>query len=299
MPPRTVVVSGSTGLVGSALVPVLEQAGHRVVRLVRHPARGQSEIRWNPSARLFDSRLISSVDVIVNLAGESIAKRWTSARRRRIRSSRVDGTDLLVTAIGKSGRRPVTLINASAVGYYGDRGADVLDERQPPGRGFLAEICRQWEHAATAASRLGANVVTMRTGVVLSSTGGALPKMLLPFRLGLGGRIGNGRQWMSWIALDDLVRAIAWLIDHPDISGPVNMTSPNPVTNAEFTKALGAAIHRPTILPVPGIALQLALGEMAGETLLASQRAVPTVLTASGFSFTSPEIRQALATLNL
>jgi uncharacterized protein (TIGR01777 family) len=259
MPTRTVVVSGSSGLIGSALVPALKQAGHRVLCLVRHEARNQTEIRWNPAARLFDARLVSSVDVLVNLAGESVAKRWTASRRRRIRSSRVDGTDLLVSAIGQSRRRPVSLINASAVGIYGDRGSEVLDENHPPGRGFLAEICRQWEHAANAATKHGARVVTMRTGVVLSARGGALPKMLLPFRLGIGGKIGDGRQWISWIGIDDMIRAIMWLIEHEDISGPVNMSSPNPVTNADFTRTLGETIHRPTFMRVPGIALQLAL----------------------------------------
>jgi uncharacterized protein (TIGR01777 family) len=300
MSPRTVVVSGSSGLIGSALVPALEQAGHRVLRLVRREARNQSEIRWNPSARLFDPRLISSVDVVVNLAGESIGKRWTSSRRRRIRSSRIDRTDLLVSAMDKAGRRSsVTLINASAVGFYGNRGDDVLDEREPPGRGFLAEICRQWETAANVAAKRGSRVVTMRTGLVLARHGGALKMMLPVFRAGLGGQLGNGRQWMSWIALDDMVRAILWLIDHPEISGPVNMSAPNPVTNADFTRALGEAIHRPTFMRVPAMALSLALGEMAEETLLVSQRAVPAVLSASGFILTSPTIREALSRLHL
>jgi uncharacterized protein len=211
MAPRTIVVSGASGLVGSALVPALEREGHRVLRLVRHEAGSQSEIRWNPSARLFDPRLISSVDVVVNLAGEPIAKRWTSSRRRRIRSSRVDGTEVLVSAIEKAGRSAVTLINASAVGFYGDRGDEVLDEEQPPGRGFLAEICRQWENAAKAAARKGRRVVMMRTGLVLAANGGALKMMLPPFRAGLGGRLGSGRQWMSWIAIEDLVRAVIWI----------------------------------------------------------------------------------------
>jgi uncharacterized protein len=300
MAPRTIVVSGASGLVGSALVPALEREGHRVLRLVRHEARSQSEIRWNPSARLFDPRLISSVDVVVNLAGEPIAKRWTSSRRRRIRSSRVDGTEVLVSAIEKAGRSSVTLINASAVGFYGDRGDDVLDEKQAPGRGFLAEICRQWENAANAAAKKkGTRVVTMRTGVVLAVNGGALKMMLPPFRFGLGGRLGSGRQWMSWIAIEDLVRAIIWIIEHPEISGPVNMTSPNPVKNSEFTAALGDAIRRPTILPIPGVALRLLFGEMAEETLLASQRAVPKVLTDSGFVFGCAEIRPTLRALHL
>lgn len=188
----------------------------------------------------------------------------------------------------------MTLINASAIGVYGDRGGDVLDETSAAGRGFLAEICRQWETAAKAGTRYGARIVTMRSGLVLSPNGGALAKMLPPFRLGVGGRLGNGRQWMSWIALDDLVRGVVWLIDHPEVTGPVNMTSPNPVTNVEFTKALGHAIGRPTIVPVPRVALELLFGEMADETLLASQRALPNVLIKSGFTFDSPTIDQAL-----
>ena len=270
MPPRTILVSGASGLIGSALVPELERAGHRVLRLVRREPRGANELRWNPSAHLFDERLLANVDVIVNLAGETVAQRWTTASRRRIRDSRVAGTDAIVAAIGKTPKRPMTLINASAVGLYGNRGADPLDEEEPAGRGFLAEICRQWEASAKVATRYGARVVTMRTGVVLSPKGGALPTMLTPFRLGVGGRLGNGRQWMSWITLDDLVRGIVWLIDHPEISGPVNMTAPNPVTNADFTRAMGRALHRPTVLPVPSIALGLIFGEMAEETLLAA-----------------------------
>jgi uncharacterized protein (TIGR01777 family) len=299
MPPRTILVSGASGLIGSALVPELERASHRVLRLVRRDPHNANELRWNPSAHLFDERLLANVDVIVNLAGETIGRRWTTTRRRRIRDSRVAGTDAIVTAIGKTPKRPMTLINASAVGLYGNRGADLLDEKEPAGRGFLAEICRQWEAAAKVATRYGARVVTMRTGVVLSPKGGALPTMLTPFRLGVGGRLGNGRQWMSWITLDDLVRGIVWLIDHPEISGPVNMTAPNPVTNADFTRAMGRALHRPTVLPVPSIALGLIFGEMAEETLLASQRAVPSVLLASGFVFESPTIDEALARVSV
>lgn len=246
-------------------------------------------------AHLFDERQLADVDVVVNLAGETIGRRWTTARRRRIRDSRVAGTDAIVNAIGKTSTRTMTLINASAVGFYGNRGADPLDEKAPAGRGFLAEICRQWEASAKVATRYGARVVMMRTGVVLSPKGGALLAMLTPFRLCVGGRLGNGRQWMSWITLDDLVRGISWLIDHPEITGPVNMTAPNPVTNADFTRALGNALHRPTIIPVPSIALELIFGEMAEETLLASQRAVPSILLESGFVFASPTIEEALA----
>src|SRR5258708_11605365 len=295
MPSRAILVSGASGLIGSALVSELERVGHRVLRLVRREPRGANELRWNPSAHLFDERQLATVDVIVNLAGETIAQRWTTASRRRIRDSRVAGTDAIVTAIGKTPKRSMTLINASAIGFYGDRGDDPLDEKDPAGRGFLAEICRQWETAATAARRYGARVVTMRTGLVLSPMGGALAPMLIPFRLGVGGRLGNGKQWVSWIALDDLVRGILWLIDHSEIGCPVNMTAPNPVTNSELTRALGKAVRRPAVLAVPGVVLRAVLGEMAEETLLASQRAVPRVLLASGFTFDLPTIDEALA----
>jgi uncharacterized protein (TIGR01777 family) len=292
---KTILLSGSSGLIGTALAPALETMGHRVIRLVRHDTRRTSDIRWSPSAHLLDERALADVDVIVNLSGETIGRRWTATRRRRIRSSRIDATDAIVTAMSKAEPRPRTLICASAVGYYGDRGNDVLDEQQPNGRGFLADICRQWETSASFARRTSARVVMMRSGVVLSKKGGALKQMLPPFRMGVGGRLGSGRQWMSWITLGDMVRAIAWLIDHEEISGPVNMCAPNPVQNSEFTHALGTELHRPTIFPVPSFALWLLFGEMAGETLLASQRAVPSVLTSSGFQFESPAIDQALA----
>jgi uncharacterized protein (TIGR01777 family) len=294
---KTVLVSGASGLIGGALVPELERAGHRVLRLVRRETRNANELRWTPAAHLFDERQLAGVDLIVNLAGEPIGRRWTSTRRRRIRDSRVAGTDAIATAIGKAGKGPLTLINASAVGFYGDRGDETLDEGSGAGRGFLAEICKQWEAATKPAAQQGSRVVMMRSGVVLSARGGAIAKMRLPFRLGIGGRLGSGRQWLSWIGLDDMVRAIVWLIDHPEISGPVNMTAPDPVTNAEFTKAMGRAMHRPTFLPVPGFALRLIFGEMAEETLLASQRAVPSVLLKSGFEFQQPTIDGALQSL--
>jgi uncharacterized protein (TIGR01777 family) len=293
MPPSTIVVSGASGLVGSALVPALERAGHHVLRLVRRETQNAREIRWTPAAHLFDERQLGSVDVVVNLAGETIGRRWTAARRRRIRESRVAGTETIVAAIAKSGR-PITLINASAVGYYGDRGDALLDESSSSGRGFLAEICRQWEGAARTAAHSGSRVVMMRSGVVLSEKGGALPRMLMPFRFGVGGKISNGRHWLSWISLDDMAQAIVWLIDHPEIQGPINMCAPNPVTNADFTRAAGRALHRPTLFPVPGFVLRLIFGEMADETLLVSQRAVPGVLVKSGFTFGKPTIEEAL-----
>jgi uncharacterized protein (TIGR01777 family) len=290
----TILVSGASGLIGSAVVPALEAAGHTVVRLVRREPRDVTELRWNPAAHLFDRRLLAGFDVVVNLAGESIGRRWTSARRRKIRGSRVDGTDAIVAAIAASSKRPITLINASAVGFYGDGGDDLLRESRGPGRGFLADTCQLWEASANRARQSGARVVTMRTGMVVSKEGGALPRLMLPIRFGVGGKLGNGRQWVSWISRDDAARAVAWLIAHPEITGPVNLTAPNPVTNIQLTKAIGRAMHRPTVIPVPGIALELLFGAMARETLLVSQRAVPAVLERSGFSFQSPTIEMAL-----
>jgi uncharacterized protein (TIGR01777 family) len=291
----TILISGASGLIGSALVPALERAGHRVRRLVRRDASSGTEVSWNPAHREMNSGALEDVDVVINLTGETVGQRWTSARRRRIRASRVDATGTLVAAIGKAKRKPATLINASAVGYYGDRGDTLLDEQESPGHGFLAEVCQQWERAAAVAAEPGTRVVRMRTGLVLAKEGGALQRMLPPFRAGIGGRLGDGQQWMSWIALPDLVRAIIWTIDHAAIVGPVNMCVPNPVRNEEFTRALGLELHRPTIVPVPAFALRAIFGQMALETLLASQRATPSVLLASGFAFETPTISQALA----
>jgi hypothetical protein len=294
--PRTILISGSSGLIGSALVPALESAGHRVRRLVRRDARSAAEVSWDPAAEL-DPAVLDDVDVVVNLSGETVGQRWTTARRSRISASRVDATETIVSAIDEAARKPATLINASAIGFYGDQGDAPLDEQASAGRGFLAEVCQQWEAAAAVATQQGTRVVRMRTGLVLAKEGGALQRMLPPFRAGLGGRLGHGHQWMSWIALSDLIRAIAWLIDHATIAGPVNMCAPNPVRNEEFTRALGLELHRPTIIPVPAIALKMIFGQMAGETLLASQRATPSVLLANGFAFEAPSVTQALAAI--
>jgi uncharacterized protein len=293
MPP-VVAISGSSGLIGSALVKALQEAGHRVHRLVRHPPAMKDDIQWTPAARLLDERRLLDVDVVVNLAGETIGKRWTTTRRRAIRESRVRATETIAGAILRS-RRPIGLINASAVGYYGSRGDSVLDENSPNGRGYLAEICRDWETAALAARTAASRVVMMRSGVVLSNKGGALPEMLRPFKLGVGGRIGDGRQWLSWIDLDDMVRAVQFLIGRNDISGPVNVVSPNPVSNREFTKTVSEVIKKPALFPVPAVALKMIFGEMAKETILGSQRATPARLTASGFTFNRPTLRESLS----
>lgn len=289
----TVAVTGASGLIGSALVSALEESGRRVLRLVRRPPKSENEITWTPAARLLDERKLAGVDVVVNLAGETIGTRWSDTRRRLIRESRVRGTETIVGAIARSGRS-TTLINASAVGYYGSRGAEILHEKSTNGRGYLAEVCRDWEEA-TKPIAPRSRVVFMRNGVVLSSKGGALPEMLRPFHLGVGGKIGNGKQYLSWIDLDDVVRAIIWVMEHPEIRGPVNVVSPNPITNREFTHVVSDVLKKPAIVPVPAFALKLMFGEMASETILASQRVMPEVLTASGFEYARSDIRASLA----
>lgn len=291
--PKTVAITGSSGLIGGALARSLEADGCSVRRVVRHAPRRPGEVQWTPSARLLDERRLNDVDVIVNLAGETIGKRWTSSRRRAIRESRVRGTETVVGAVLRM-RRPVTLINASAVGYYGSRGDEVLTEKSANGRGYLAEVCRDWESAARGASASGSRIVMLRSGVVLSRDGGALPQMLRPFTLGVGGRVGSGKQWLSWIDLEDMVRAIRFLIDRADIAGPVNVMSPNPVTNREFTSVASSVLGKPAMVPVPAIAMKLVFGEMASQTLLASQRAIPAVLAGAGFTFLKPELRGSL-----
>jgi uncharacterized protein len=293
MPP-VVAVSGSSGLVGSALVSALRESGYYVRCLVRHAPRSAEEVQWTPSARLLDERRLAAVDVIVNLAGATIGRRWTRTRRRDIRDSRIRATETIAAAILRS-RRPITLINASAVGYYGSRGDLELTEKSSNGRGYLAEICRDWEGAARTVAPGGSRIVMLRTGVVLAPDGGALPRMLRPFRFGVGGRIGNGRHWLSWIDLQDMVRAIQFIIDHPEIRGPVNVVAPNPVTNREFTATVSQVMKKPALFPVPAFVLKLIFGEMAKETILASQRALPGVLAAAGFTFEQPTLRDSLS----
>jgi hypothetical protein len=301
-----VLISGASGLIGTALIAQLEREGHRVVRLVRplsrsHPggapstSRNDSEATWDPDSGSIDASRLQNTDAVVNLAGASIARwPWTSAHKRRVLESRVRSTSLLARTVAALPRKPRVFVSASGVGYYGDRGDEVLRETSAGGRGFLAEVCRAWESAAAPASDAGIRLATLRVGMVLSNTGGALPVMARPFRLGLGGVLGNGRQYMSWIAIEDLVRAIAHAIDHEDLSGPVNAVSPAPVTNAEFTVALGRVLHRPTPFPVPAFALRALLGEMADELLLSSQRVEPARLQASGFSYRHPNLEEAL-----
>ncbi|MCH8221545.1 MAG: TIGR01777 family protein [Proteobacteria bacterium] len=290
-----ILVTGSHGLIGSALIPFLTTGGHEVLRLVRNPNPATNEIPWDPQAGVIDNEQLEGLDAVVHLAGENIAsKRWNTAQKKRIRESRVHGTRLLSESIARLNDPPKVLVCASAVGYFGDRGDEELDEQSEPGTGFLADVCRDWEAAADPAREKGIRVVNLRFGVILSSAGGALAKMLLPFKLGLGGVVGSGKQYWSWIALDDVLGAILHVISNDDLNGPVNCVSPNPATNREFTKTLGRVLKRPTVFPLPAFAARLALGEMADELLLPSARVIPKRLQESGYEFQYPELEEAL-----
>jgi uncharacterized protein (TIGR01777 family) len=291
-----VAVSGSTGLVGSEVVTVLSAEGHEVVRLVRRvPAPGEKTVRWDPEAGVIDAGGLEGCDAVVHLAGENVgAGRWTAARKAAIRDSRVKGTRLLCDALAGLARPPKTLVCASAVGYYGDRGEEVLTEESPPGAGFLPGVCREWEAASAAAARKGIRVVALRIGMVLSPKGGALARMLPLFRAGLGGVLGSGKQYVSWVALDDLTGIVLHALSREELRGPVNAVTPRPVTNRELTEALGKVLSRPTLLPVPSFALRLAVGEMADALLLSSTRVSPRRLEETGYHFRFPEIRAAL-----
>lgn len=291
-----ILVSGASGLIGSALVPVLTASGHDVIRLVRsQPAAGEAAVRWDPEAGTLDAAGLEGLDAVVHLAGENLAEgRWTAEKKRRIRESSVKGTRLLCEALAGLARPPRVLVSASAVGYYGDRGDELLTKESPPGSGFLAAVARDWEAAAEPARRAGIRVVHPRMGPVLTPAGGVLAKMLPPFQAGLGGRVGSGRQYVSWIAVDDLLDAMLHLLATEALRGPVNMVAPRPVTNAEFAATLGRVLGRPAVLAVPAFAARLALGEMADEVLLASARVTPVRLAASGYRFRYPELEGAL-----
>jgi hypothetical protein len=290
-----VAVTGSRGLVGSALVPFLTTGDHRVTRLVRRAPVGPDEVAWDPARGMADLSRLDGVDAVVHLAGENIAAgRWTPARKAEIRRSRVDGTRRLCEALGRLPRPPKVLVSASAVGFYGDRGAEIVTEDSAPGSGFLADVGREWEAATEPASRAGIRVVNLRFGMILSPAGGALRKMLLPFRLGAGGRVGNGRQFMSWIALDDAIGAIHHCLCEESVRGPVNLATPGPVTNADFTRILARVLRRPAVIPIPAFAARLLFGEMADALLLAGARAMPARLQASGYRFRFPDLESAL-----
>ncbi len=303
-----VLVSGSSGLVGTALVEALGRDAHTVARLVRTegaarkaalgPGQPATEVRWDPVSGELDAAAAEGADAVVHLAGASIAeRRWSGARKRLLRASRVDATRHVVSALAKLARPPQVFLSASAVGYYGDRGDEELTEQSGPGNDFLAGLARDWEAEAARAEQFGARTVMLRFGVILSLRGGALPRMLTPFRLGLGGRLGSGKQWMSWVTLNEIVEIIRYALVTPHVRGPVNAVAPRPVRNAEFTATLGKVLRRPAIFPAPAVALRLALGEMADGALLASQRVLPRKLQQLGYSFQQPELGPALSAL--
>jgi len=295
-----VTLTGATGFIGARLAAELTTAGHELRVLGR---RRPSQLPSSTEFFAWDSNLgeppaesLQGSDAVVNLAGEPVAQRWTPEVRRRIRDSRVTGTRHLVNALSTIARRPGTLINASAIGIYGSRGDEILTETSSHGEDFLAQVTEEWEQAADLAGALGIRVVKLRTGIVLGKNGGALAKMLTPFRLGVGGRLGSGRQWMSWIHIEDAVGLILYALEKPEVKGTLNVTAPNPASNAEFTRQLAAALHRPAIFPVPAFALHILFGEMAGA-LLSSQRALPRSAVAAGFRFRYPELSGALTAI--
>lgn len=291
-----IAVTGTTGFIGSALVPFLSTGGYRITRLVRaKPRPGSTEVHWDPVAGVVDTARLEGLDGVVHLAGENIATgRWTAEKKAKIRNSRVGGTGLLCNALAGLKRPPRVLACASAIGYYGDRDDELLTEDSASGTGFLAGVCREWEAAAKPAVQKGIRVVHLRFGMVLSGTGGALAKLLPPFRMGLGGVLGTGRQYISWIALDDLLGVIAHALTTEALQGPVNAVAPNPVINQEFTRTLGRLLGRFTLLPMPATAARLTFGEIADEVLLASQRVRPARMLATGYCFRYPDLEGAL-----
>jgi uncharacterized protein (TIGR01777 family) len=294
-PSPFVAITGATGLIGGALVSRLRESGMRVRRLVRRARPDeQDDIVWDPMRGMLAPQDLEGADAVIHLAGEPLAHRWTDARKSAIRESRVRGTELIARTIAALDRKPRVLLSGSAVGYYGDRGDEVLDEESTPGTDFLARVAREWEAATVVAADAGVRVVLLRTGIVLNPNGGALGRLLPPFRLGVGGPIGSGRQWMSWISLDDHLRAMEYAIASGELHGPANLVAPHPVTNAEFATTLGRVLARPAIVPVPSFALELVYGEMARATILAGQHVLPKALLRAGFEFAHPTLEQAL-----
>lgn len=290
-----VAVTGSSGLIGTALVRALRSDGHDVRRLVRREPQGADEARWDPTAGTVAPGALDDVDAVVHLAGVGVGdRRWSEGHKRAVLDSRVEGTTTIASAVAQHSDLIRVLVSASAVGWYGDRGDDVLDESEPAGGGFLAEVVQRWEAATAPAVDAGVRVVMTRSGIVLSPDGGALGKVLPLFKLGLGGRLGSGHQWMPWIAIADEVSAMRFLLTHEDVAGPVNLAAPDPVRNSDYTAAVGRAVHRPAIAPVPAIALRAALGGFADEGVLVSQRAVPRRLLDAGFSFAYTDLDEAL-----
>jgi len=291
-----ILVSGSHGLVGKALTRSLTGDGHEVVRLVRRERTvGAPEVEWHPEHGRLHAAQLEGIEAVVHLAGENIASgRWTTEKKRAIRESRVQGTTLLSDALARLSTPPAVFLSASAIGYYGDRGDELLTEKSAPGKDFLSNVCADWEAATHSAVEKGIRTVHARFGIILDPNEGALAKMLPPFRMGIGGRIGDGKQWMSWIALDDVVNGLKFLIEDKSTSGPVNFVAPNPVTNTEFTKTLGRVLAKPTFFPVPAFGARLVFGEMADALLLSSQKVEPAVLEDKGFLFSWPTLELAI-----
>jgi uncharacterized protein len=288
-----ILISGASGPIGTALLPSLRASGCSVVRLTRGHTTDESQIAWHPGQPIAPEA-VSGFDAVIHLAGESIMGRWTATKKAKIVDSRVAGTRNLAQALARAKDKPQVFVCASAIGYYGSRGDEVLREESSPGSGFLAQVCREWEAATAPAEQAGIRTVHSRFGVVLSSQGGALKQMLPPFKLGAGGNLGNGRQWCSWIDVQDLVGAIHHILKTDLLQGPVNMVAPRPVTNAEFTKTLAAVLSRPAILPVPAFAIKLLFGEMGEEVLLGSQKVEPTKLISSGYPFRFRDLMASL-----
>lgn len=293
---RRIAVSGATGLIGSEILRRLESAGDQTIQLTRSvPTSTVSQAQWSVDEGLTNPARLEGVHGVIHLAGESIADgRWTEDKKRRIRDSRWNGTRNLCQNLAVLSDKPKVLVCASAIGYYGDRGDTVLDESSDPDEGFLPDVCVGWEEATSPASHAGIRVVNVRIGVVIAKGGGALPNMLTPFKMGVGGKIGSGKQYWSWVSHDDVVGAFLKALNDDSISGPLNATSPNPVTNAEFTSILGEVLHRPTFLPLPGFAARLVLGEMADDLLLSSARVLPRVLETNGYTFAYPLLKDCL-----
>jgi uncharacterized protein (TIGR01777 family) len=293
-----ILVSGSHGLVGKALIGSLTSDGNEIVRLVRGKPSSNAEVEWHPNEGKIDGASLEGLDVVVHLAGESIASgRWSDEKKRAIQESRVLGTVLLSDALARLSRPPAVFLSASAIGYYGNRGDELLTEKSDAGTDFLANVCRAWENATGRAVEKGIRTVRARFGIILDAKEGALAKMLTPFRMGIGGRIGDGKQWMSWIAIDDVVNGLKYLMENGAVSGPVNFVAPNAVTNAEFTKTLGHVLSRPTLFPIPAFGVRLAFGEMGEALLLSGQRVKPGIMEESGFRFTWPTLEPALRDL--
>jgi uncharacterized protein (TIGR01777 family) len=291
-----ILISGSNGLIGKRLVSLLNQGGHAVVRLVRkEPATGDRRF-WNPDAGTLDPAVFDGIDGVVHLGGVNIAEaRWSEKQKARLRDSRVNSTSLLASTMASLDHKPSVFVSASAIGYYGERGDEELFEESPPGEGFLPELCQAWEEATLPAANADIRVVDLRLGMVIDRQEGALSKMLMPFKMGLGGVMGSGQQYWSWISLEDAARAIEFALTNEELRGPVNGVSPQPVTNREYTKSLGKALHRPTIFPMPAFAARLAFGEMADGLMLCSARVIPSRLTAAGFEFRHPTLDAAFA----